>query len=437
MKIKSLLIGSAAALVAATGAKAADAVVIAEPEPVEYVRVCDAYGAGFFYIPGTETCLRISGYVWFQMWTSSDQISGAPFDTTAFYGGTDRLGNSALRTGARGRVNFDARSDTEWGTLRSYIRLQGSWSAIAPVSGPDGLLTRAGVTNGVTSGITGADGPAVVDHAYIELGGLRMGYTESAWAQTQGGGASNWGAHSWGGMYYGYQQRNLVAYTFQGGNGFFGTLSLEDDGTAGDEFAPDVVVKIGVNQGWGSIWAKIGYDDERLAVSSPTAPPSIVGLLGDGWGAAIGAQINVPNSPGSSLRIIGYYADSSNAYNVGGPGIAGGTIPVLGFPAPGRIAIIGGYEYSILASYEHAFSSTLSASVAFQYFNDSYYGFTYTKSGFDAWGAELSVVWFPVTNFEIRAEIHYDDVGSSYHRNFPGVNPDGVASGFIRFTRYF
>lgn len=26
--------------------------------PVEYVRVCDAYGTGFFYIPGTETCIN-------------------------------------------------------------------------------------------------------------------------------------------------------------------------------------------------------------------------------------------------------------------------------------------------------------------------------------------------------------------------------------------
>ncbi|MDP3899349.1 MAG: porin, partial [Mesorhizobium sp.] len=67
MNIKSLLIGSAAALVAVTGARAADAVMAPEPEPVEYVRICDAYGAGFFYIPGTETCLKISGYVWYQI----------------------------------------------------------------------------------------------------------------------------------------------------------------------------------------------------------------------------------------------------------------------------------------------------------------------------------------------------------------------------------
>ena len=63
MNIKSLLLGSAAALAAVSGAHAADAIVAAEPEPLEYVRICDAYGAGYFYIPGTETCLKIGGKV--------------------------------------------------------------------------------------------------------------------------------------------------------------------------------------------------------------------------------------------------------------------------------------------------------------------------------------------------------------------------------------
>jgi hypothetical protein len=45
MNIKSLLLGSAAALVAVTGARAADAVVVAEPEPVEYVKECATHTA--------------------------------------------------------------------------------------------------------------------------------------------------------------------------------------------------------------------------------------------------------------------------------------------------------------------------------------------------------------------------------------------------------
>src|SRR3954451_19712594 len=60
--VKSLLLGSAAALVAGAGAQAAD-LPARKAAPVEYVKVCDAYGAGFFYIPGTDTCIKVGGRV--------------------------------------------------------------------------------------------------------------------------------------------------------------------------------------------------------------------------------------------------------------------------------------------------------------------------------------------------------------------------------------
>ncbi|HSV15303.1 MAG TPA: porin, partial [Tepidisphaeraceae bacterium] len=56
---KSLLFGTAASLIALTGAEAADLPVKAKA--VEYVKVCSLYGAGFWYIPGTDTCIRIGG----------------------------------------------------------------------------------------------------------------------------------------------------------------------------------------------------------------------------------------------------------------------------------------------------------------------------------------------------------------------------------------
>ena len=59
--VKSLLLGSAAGLVAVAGAQAADLPVKAKP--VEYVKICSIYGAGFFYIPGTDTCIKIGGWV--------------------------------------------------------------------------------------------------------------------------------------------------------------------------------------------------------------------------------------------------------------------------------------------------------------------------------------------------------------------------------------
>lgn len=42
MKFKTLFLASAAALTSVSFAHAADAVMAPEPEPVEYVRVCDA-----------------------------------------------------------------------------------------------------------------------------------------------------------------------------------------------------------------------------------------------------------------------------------------------------------------------------------------------------------------------------------------------------------
>ena len=59
--VKSLLLGTAAGFVAIAGAQAADLPVKAKP--VQYVKICSLYGAGFYYIPGTDTCLKIGGWV--------------------------------------------------------------------------------------------------------------------------------------------------------------------------------------------------------------------------------------------------------------------------------------------------------------------------------------------------------------------------------------
>jgi Porin subfamily len=60
-KGKSLLLGTAAALTLALGAQAADMPVKAKP--VQYVEICSLYGDGFYYIPGTDTCLKLGGYL--------------------------------------------------------------------------------------------------------------------------------------------------------------------------------------------------------------------------------------------------------------------------------------------------------------------------------------------------------------------------------------
>src|SRR3954469_16080035 len=59
--VRSLLLGSAAGFVAVAGAQAADMPVKAKP--VEYVKICTLYGAGFYYLPGTDICVKHGAYV--------------------------------------------------------------------------------------------------------------------------------------------------------------------------------------------------------------------------------------------------------------------------------------------------------------------------------------------------------------------------------------
>ena len=112
MNIKSLLIGSAAALVAVSGARAADAVV-AEPEAVEYVRICDAYGAGYFYIPGTETCLKIGGYVRYDIGVGDLFAVQAATSLDETYFKRSRLS-----------LQISTASETELGTLKTYAEVR-------------------------------------------------------------------------------------------------------------------------------------------------------------------------------------------------------------------------------------------------------------------------------------------------------------------------
>src|SRR6202171_1585737 len=77
--VKSLILGSAAGLLAMSGAQAADLPVKAKA--VEYVRICSLYGAGFFYIPGTDTCIKLGGYL-----RVDTTFNGAPYDQNAQFG---------------------------------------------------------------------------------------------------------------------------------------------------------------------------------------------------------------------------------------------------------------------------------------------------------------------------------------------------------------
>ncbi|CAN7361860.1 porin [Rhizobium sp. LjRoot254] len=279
MNIKSLLLGSAAALAAVSGAQAADAVVAAEPEPMEYVRVCDAYGTGFFYIPGTETCLKISGQLRYEKRFDDggtqkyDRNGALMFKTRA--DGTLKLdadGNPIAKTTkdsydnhTRVRVNFDARNDSEWGTVYSWIRIQ---------------------TDSVNNGenIYGdGDNSYLRAYYYFGIGGLEFGNYDSQWAKFMGDG----GRTDDGGIYttdFNYpDSRQYVSYTADFGN-YKAFVSLDNDadefykpedhdgdgvaGKRGRQYLPDISAGVSGTFGDYSAAAAVAYDesDESFAI---------------------------------------------------------------------------------------------------------------------------------------------------------------------------
>ena len=189
MNIKSLLLGSAAALAVVSGAQAADAVVAAEPEPMEYVKVCDAYGTGFFYIPGTETCLKIGGQLLYE------KRFAKVGDREVAYDNHSRI-----------KLDVEAKNDSEWGTVYSWIRIQGDQ------------------VNNDTKGLKW--------YYYFGIGGLEFGNWDSQWAKFFGYG----GFTDDGGIYttdWSFpDSRQYISYTAEFGS-IKAFVSLDHDA---DEF---------------------------------------------------------------------------------------------------------------------------------------------------------------------------------------------------------
>jgi hypothetical protein len=154
-------------------------------EAVEYVKVCTEFGAGFFYIPGSDTCLKIGGDI------RANYHSG---DST---NGVNTRATDTLLFDGRGQIAFDARTATEYGTLRSFFAINGNFGLGATFS---------------------------VDKAYIQLGGLTAGFAHSFFGFYD----NDYGNDIFQPYYAFGQTRALLAYTAAFGGGFTATLSAED-----------------------------------------------------------------------------------------------------------------------------------------------------------------------------------------------------------------
>src|ERR1700743_781078 len=124
--VKSLVLGSAAGLLAMSGAQAAD--LPAKAKAVEYVRICSLYGAGFFYIPGTDTCIKLGGYV-----RIDTTFNGGIYDQAAWSGDLGQQNRYRDYFAARSRfaLTVDTRTATEYGVVRTFAQGDFQFSTLA------------------------------------------------------------------------------------------------------------------------------------------------------------------------------------------------------------------------------------------------------------------------------------------------------------------
>src|SRR5882672_10495251 len=347
--VKSLILGSAAGLLAMSGAQAADLPVKAKA--VEYVRICSLYGAGFFYIPGTDTCIKLGGY----LRVDTTFNGGGTQDAPAWNGDPGQLNRyrDYFATRARLALTVDTRTATEYGVVRTFgqgdftMDTQGgatfnpsTINATSPV-GSSNLLFSAG------------GGYVAVEMGFIQFAGFTFGRSASAFATPWHGYPGNNTSSLLGG-HDSVTGVNNIQYTAQFGNGVSGTIGLDEPtvynrtvvanlslpltATGGianayaGVHAPDVVGNIRIDQAWGLFQISgIGhevngsYNFLQGSPGSPAAVPNTTGLAGGAptalselsghpetkWGGAVMAALqikNIPTGPGDDFKIDATWA---------------------------------------------------------------------------------------------------------------------------------
>ena len=415
---KSLILGSAATLVALGGAQAADLPLKAKA--VEYVKVCSLYGAGFYYIPGTDTCIKLGGYL---RADTSFNAAGAQ-DMPRWTGAPNRYSNDYISLSRLG-FNIDTRTATEYGVVRTYADFTLNWTTD---------------TNARAAGNLG------VYYAFIQFAGFTFGKAVSQFSNPWTGYPGNNTVFLLGGQ-DDVTGINQIAYTAQFGNGVSATISLEENsglkpggvnsytraplydlaagggfGTAtsnnwGGTNAPDIVGQLRVDQAWGLFQLSAAAHQIRAgeAIASP--------VPADAWGFAVQAGLslkNLPTGPGDSINVSVGYADGASRYIVGGVSpdsyaIGNNSVLAMGFSSDGVYAPGFGIQktetYGVRGAFNHNWDPHWSSSLFGAWSAIRYNGTVKTALGIDPdWDiSQLGLVtrWTPVKGLTFSGEVMY------------------------------
>jgi hypothetical protein len=349
--VKSLILGSTAGLVAMSGAQAADLPVKAKA--VEYVRICSLYGAGFFYIPGTDTCIKIGGYL-----RVDTTFNGSTYGQPAWSGDLglgDRYRNS-FQDRARFALTVDTRTATEYGVVRTFAQadFQQDTAGQSASANPTALNSNLGAnTTGFLQGP--GTGYTAVEYLFLQFAGFTFGKSSSAYSTPWNGFPGNISSYLIGGNDT-VTGVNNIQYTAQFGNGVSATIGLDDPsaynrttiynlslpsaagvvgggalnaigaGTNayGGVNMPDIVGNVRVDQAWGLFQISgaihevdASYNTLAGATLTPpdpvgsTAASNLSGHPDTKYGGSVMAALNIkniPTGPGDDIKIDASWA---------------------------------------------------------------------------------------------------------------------------------
>src|ERR1700751_4489131 len=217
------LLGTVAGLFVAQSAYAADLPIKAKA--VEYVRICSLYGAGFWYIPGTDTCIKIGGYL-----RVDTTFNGGIYGQPAWSGGLgtgDRF-TDRLNSRSRMALTVDTRTATEYGVVRTFAQGDfqfnnfGTTNPSVIGAAPTAL---GGSNSSLLDGVGG--GYVAVEYVFIQFAGFTFGKSSSAYATPWNGYPGNNSSFLIGGE-DSVTGVNNIQYTAQFGNGVSGSIGLDD-----------------------------------------------------------------------------------------------------------------------------------------------------------------------------------------------------------------
>jgi hypothetical protein len=338
-----VLLSSAAGMAAISGAQAADLPVKAKA--VEYVRVCSLYGAGFWYIPGTDTCIKIGGYLRVDTTFNGASAHGQP----AWSGDSGQRNRYFDYFNSRSRLalQIDTRTATEYGVVRTFGQGDFQFNNFGTANNAvvSAVPTIPGGLNGsFLNGVGG--GYVAVEYVFIQFAGFTFGKSASAYATPWQGFPSNITSFLMGGQNSDTGVNN-IQYTAQFGNGVSGSIGLDEPsvwdrtslynlsvglnavGTSGFAYggahAPDVVGSIRVDQAWGLFQFSAAAHEVDASYNIlgaggvPTNLSEISGHPSTKWGGSVMAALNIkniPTGPGDDFKIDASYAmgDTKNVF---------------------------------------------------------------------------------------------------------------------------